>query len=171
VSKLVIFIVFVSFILSCSSSDKSSNVKVLIHHYIAQIQKLKNDNVKLTKYISKGEKQDTLYIDTVNWKRELSLFLESDISKKKISLYKITSFEDSSKFLFQTNSYKQDVKKLKYSLSNNDLIVNIDVHKRSGLYDFFYYLELSSKGYLIKVKQKVNMVYESKYTIEGKFRK
>ena len=170
-NKLVIFIVFISFIFSCSGSDKSSNITVLKHHYITQIQKLKKDNIKLTKYISKGKKRDTLYIDKVNWKKELSLFLESDISKRKVDLYKINSYEDNSKFLFQTTSNKQTVKKLKYSLVNNDLIVNIDVHKRSGLYDFLYYLELSSKGYLIEVKQKVRMVYESKYIIEGKFRK
>ena len=170
-SKLSIFIVFISFIFSCSNGDKSSQESVLNSHYLTHIQKLKRDNIKLTKYIIKGDKRDTLYIDTVNWKKELSLFLESDISRKKIDFYKITSFEDSSKFLFQTTSNKQAVKKLNYSLDNNDLIVNIDVHKKNGLYDFFYYLELSSKGYLIEVKQKVNMVYESKYIIEGKFRK
>ena len=170
-SKLVILIVFISFIYSCSSSDKSSNVTVLKNHYITKIQRFKTDNVKLTKYINKDEKRDTLYLDTVNWKQELSLFLESDISKNKIDFYKITSFADSSRFLFQTTSSKQAVKKLNYSLVNNDLNVNIDVHKRSGLYNFFYYLELTSKGYLIEVKQKVNMVYESKYIIEGKFRK
>jgi glucose-6-phosphate 1-dehydrogenase len=171
VKKLVIFIVFVNIVVGCSITNESSNSKLLAKHYTALIQELNKGNLKLTKYIIKGEKRDTIYLDTVNWEQELSLFLESDISKNKINQYKITSFADSCKFLFQTTSNKQSVKKLNYAICNNDLIVNIDVEKRSELYDFVYYLELTPNGYLIEAKQKVSMTYESNYIIEGKFRK
>jgi hypothetical protein len=171
VKKIVIFIVFTSLAISCSRTSEPKNEKLLGDYYNTLIQELKDGNLKLTKYVIKGEKRDTLYLDTINWEQELSLFLESDISKKKINLYKITYFEDSCKFLFQTTSNKQAVKKLNYSICNKDFIVNIDVEKRSDLYDFFYYLELTPDGYLIEAKQKVSMAYESDYIIEGKFRK
>lgn len=169
--KLLVFVFISSIFIGCSTADKTDNITVLSEQYNSLIQQLKTDNVKLTKYIIKDEKRDTLYLDSVNWKQELNMFLESDISKKKLNQYKITVFEDSCKFLFQTTTDKQPVKKLKYSICNNDFIVNIDVEKRSKLYDYVYYLELTSNGYLIEVKQKVKMAYQSKYIIEGKFRK
>tara|TARA_B110000211_G_C14075093_1_gene551671 strand:+ start:228 stop:743 length:516 start_codon:yes stop_codon:yes gene_type:complete len=171
VNKLVILIGFISVLISCSRSTNFSNTTILESRYTALIQQLNTGNIKLTKYIINGDKRDTLYLDTVNWEQELSLFLESDISKKKINLYKTSAFEDSCKFFFQTTSNKQAVKKLNYSICNKDLIVNIDVEKRSDLYDFLYYLELTPNGYLIEAKQKVSMAYESEYIIEGKFRK
>jgi len=171
VGKLLVLLFISSIVIGCLTTDKIDDTTVLSGHYDSIIQQLTIDEIKLTKYIIKNEKRDTVYIDSVNWKQELSLFLESDISKKKINKYKITIFEDSCTFLFQTTTDKQPVKKLKYSICNNDLIVNIDVEKRSKIYDYIYYLELTSSGYLIEVKQKVKMAYQSKYIIEGKFRK
>lgn len=169
--KLLIVVCIICVFISCSTSDNIDKRTVLKDEYNALIQKLKKDNVKLTKYIIKDEKKDTLYLDTVNWEQELSLFIESDISKKKTNGYKITSFQDSCKFLFQTTSDKQPVKKLKYSNCGSELIVNIDVEKVSKLYKYLYYLELTPTGYLIEIKQEVDMAYESQYVVEGKFRK
>lgn len=139
--------------------------------YNSLIQDFKYNDLKLIKYIIKGEKRDTLYVDSVNWEKELKLFLESDISKNNSSLYKITTVNGGCEKTLQTTVFKQSVKKLQFDNCNGALSVNINVEKKNMFYEFKYHLELNENGFLIECNQNVEFAFESNYRIEGKFTK
>lgn len=137
--------------------------------YNSLIQDFKYNDLKLIKYITKGEKRDTLYVDSVNWEKELKLFLESDISKNNSSLYKITTVNGGCEKTLQTTVFKQSVKKLQFDNCNGALSVNINVEKKNMFYEFKYHLELNENGFFIECNQNVEFAFESNYRIEGKF--
>lgn len=169
--KSLFYISICCLFFQCSKPIKKKTNSLLFYQYSALIQRLRNDNVKLTKYISSSEKKDTIYIDTVDWNTELKIFLEADILKNKLVNYKTIESKSNCRFLLQTESSKEAVKKLEYSICNDSLYVNMFVNKVSKIYDFNYHLELSPNGYLIESDQEVSAGYKSIYRIEGKFRK
>ena len=158
---------------SCTSSEKIKDNNEFSVLYQPFIQQLKQSNLKLIKYVKKGEVMDTIIIskDSVNWYQELKLFVETKIPKSAYSDYEIKSFENNCKKQFQTSSNKHSVKKYQIDSCNGGLIVNIDVVKSSPLYEFDYHLELNEEGYLIEATSDVEFAYNSAFRIEGKFTK
>jgi hypothetical protein len=165
------FIIIIITFIGCNQPTSLDKEYVLSTKYTSLIQELNLNDFKLTKYIIKGEKTDTVFVDSVNWEKELKLFLESDISKSNSSLYKITTVNDGCEKTLQTTDFKQNVKKLQFDSCNGGLHVNINVEKKNMLYEFKYHLELNENGFLIECNQDVEFAFESSYRIEGKFTK
>ena len=156
-------------ILGCSGSKIDTTNNEFSEVYDVLIQSFNNKDLKLKKYITKDGKSDTVYVDTVNWQKELKPFFDAEISKSTYDDYEIKSFEEGCKKEFHTKSNKHHVKMYKYNRCNGQLNVEILVEKSSPLYEFDYKLQLNSEGYIIETVSDVEMAYESKLKIEGKF--
>jgi len=163
------FTTIILIFIGCNQPTSADKGYVLNRKYKSLIQDFKSNDLKLIKYIIKEDKRDTLYVDSVNWEKELKLFLESDISKNNSSLYKITTVNDGCEKTLQTTDFKQSVKKLQFDSCNGGLHVNINVEKKNMFYEFKYHLELNENGFLIECNQSVKFAFESNYRIEGKF--
>ena len=163
------FTTIILIFIGCNQPTAADKGYVLNRKYKSLIQDFKSNDLKLIKYIIKEDKRDTLYVDSVNWEKELKLFLESDISKNNSSLYKITTVNDGCEKTLQTTDFKQSVKKLQFDSCNGGLHVNINVEKKNMFYDFKYHLELNENGFLIECNQRVEFAFASNHRIEGKF--
>lgn len=166
---LGIVVGLVVMLIGCSNGDIKNKNSEFSSLYNTLIQDLKDSDVKLKKYIKKGDKSDTIVVDTVNWTNELKMFIDAEISRSVYNDYEINTSKDGCEKYFQTKMNKHVVKNYHYVNCENDLIVYIDVKKMSGLYEFNYHLELNKEGYLIQAYSNVEFAYESNYRIEGKF--
>ena len=97
-------------IIGCNEPTAVDKGYILNGKYNSLIQDFKSNDLKLIKYLIKEDKSYTLYVDSVNWEKELKLFLESDISKNNSSLYKITTVNGGCEKTLQTTDFKQSVK-------------------------------------------------------------
>lgn len=165
--RTAILLLLINILISCGVSNKQEETFIHNNIYSSFIQNLKENEVKLKKYIVKDGISDSLNIDSVDWKKELKFFLKSDISNKNLKNYKILKESDCST-TYLAKDKKQSI--IKFSHSNCDsLFFNIDILNESGLYKFEYHLELNKNGFLIENKQDVRLGITSNYRIEGKF--
>lgn len=165
---------------SCSELQETKDfegpyydVKGLIDNEIMLLDSLKPS---VNKTVIKDGVSEEKVLDSIEWKNELSSFLEADINKPAwADSYEIK--EENAEGLLVT-SYVTDLKdlpirslKVKTDTRTNDC-VSITAVRQVSNYLYSSETELNylpNVGYKIKGKLNVNMVFSSEYEVEGKF--
>ena len=161
------------FFTACNVKKNEKEYYYFVAAFDQKIKELELNNYKLHQFIIKDEKQDTLLIDSVEWKKELVLFFDHALSKKKSINYKRTekSIKEIVKIEYDLVGDSEDLKRVSFVSKNNGaFIYNAQLIKKNRLSEISYNIEFDSeKGYLIKGVQKVPYSYETTFRIEGYF--
>lgn len=169
---IIIFIIFFTFF-SCDKKENITNEFLFINAIENKIKELEKYNYKLHQFIVKDSLQDTLLIDSVEWKKEFSLFFDNAISKKQVNNYKLNETNNNKGFIkeFIAKDKKQNIRKLSYSQKlDSSFIYKVHVIKKNRLSEIDYHIEFdSNKGYLINSKQNLPYSYSTLFRIEGIF--
>lgn len=159
----------ITFFVACNT-NKNDEKEILVCPELTEfINELNSNKVKLIKYISKDNKTDTLFIDSVKWKDELKMFTKYNLLKRKQSLYNISKNDCS--FNYKSKEEKEELRNLKINKCDGQLFITYDIVKQSKIYEYLYHLEINKKGFLINAFQKVKFAFKSDFRIEGKFYK
>lgn len=160
-------------VLSCDTKDNTPNDFLFIEAIENKIKELEKYNYKLHQFILKDSLQDTLLIDSVEWKKEFSLFFDNAISKKQVNNFKLNKTTTNNGFIkeYIAKDEKQDIRKLSYSQKlDSSFIYKVHVIKKNRLSEIVYHIEFdSNKGYLISSKQNLPYSYTTLFRIEGVF--
>lgn len=154
--------------MGCQPQTTTSKSDTINNHLSLFITQLKKENTQLVKYITKDNQTDTLIVDSINWEKELAMFIKYDLSEKKKKLYEIE--EVGCEKIYKPKDDKQQLKKLKINKCDNLSSITMDIVKNSKLYTYLYHLELNNSGFLITSKQQVEFIFDTDYRIEGKFK-
>ena len=169
------YVLFITLIISgctgSSSSVKQNSYLDLTKFFSSEITKLEKLEPNVRKTVSRNGLRETKSLNNINWKSELSLFIESDINKSAWkNSYKITNSKneviytalDSSlrtKRIFITRSPEGMVKKV--------LIVNkISNMLYESSEELLY---ITDSIYTINKQQHVVLVGDNDYKITGVF--
>ncbi|MBL55836.1 MAG: hypothetical protein CMP61_01485 [Flavobacteriales bacterium] len=164
---------FILLLFGCDVSQNPIQNKDLLFSYKSLIQDLTLQKVKLIKYITYQNKVDTIIIseEQLNLKKELQLFEEAIIIKRPQSSYEMKNIKEGCSKKYDAIDQNQIIRRLEFNTCNNDFSIQINMNKSSPLFAFNYTLNLDKSGYVIQVDSKVDLVYQSIYTIEGTFLK
>lgn len=169
--KYILYLNLLLLTFSCTSPKKQNNEGIINKHLQTFISQLEDNNIDLIKYLNKSGKEDTLKITDVNWKKELSIFINYDINPNNLSRYQIIKNDNESITTYISNDDANKIKSLNVKL-NNDIVetIKISVVTKENIYDIKYELEINrDRGYLIEAIHQVDYLYDEDFRIEGKF--
>ena len=159
--------------IACNVKINETENRYFLAAFNQKIKELESNKYKLHQFIIKDEKQDTLLIDSVEWKKELALFFDNALTEKKAINYRKIgkSSKDLVNVEYNLIDDSEDLKKVSYVLKqDSSFIYNAHIIKKNRLSEITYYIEFdSSKGYLIKGFQKVPYSHETEFRIEVYF--
>jgi hypothetical protein len=172
-----IITLFVIIFFSCGTENINRNTKNhgmdLKKYFEKEAEKLQHETILLEKIIVKDGKSDTLTLHEVQWKRELEMFMKTDLTNEKPSSYKADSVlvNGNSMILLTAMDSALTDKKIVITLSEGNISsVQIERRKKNSYYEMEHMMNYNpGKGYSILGRQQVRFAGETKFEIIGKF--
>ena len=170
--KYVLFItLFISGCTGSSMSVKQNSYLDLTKFFSSEITKLEKLEPYVRKTVSRNGLQETKSLNNINWKSELSLFIESDINKSAWkNSYKITSNKNEVTYTALDSGLR--TKRILITRSPEGMVEKVlIVNKISNmLYESTEeLLYITDSIYTISKKQHVVLVGDNDYKITGVF--
>lgn len=147
----------------------------------------------VTKFSMINGKTDTLHTDSIDWTRELNVFLANDISENRLGEYTIDSLKymyaltpqpfyadwadpvEMMKITYTANDSNEKIKSLKIVFpvkQPDEKYVEIIVQKQHELYNYYKNLSYSRKrGYRITGSQDMRFIDKMDYEVDVRFDK
>jgi len=169
--KYILYINFLLFLVGCTSPIKQKNEGIVNQHIQTIISQLEDNNIGLIKYLNKSGKEDTLKIESVNWKKELSIFINNDIKPNNLTKYNVVDDKQKSTVTYISKDESNKIKFLNIKF-NNEIVetIKISIVNQENIYDIKYELEINRKnGFLIEAQHQVDYLYKDDFRVEGKF--
>jgi hypothetical protein len=161
-----------------SSCNKNETLKIdkyfdLKKYFTAEADRLQKQELRLKKDLLKGGNSETVIIDSVNWTKTLASFTSCDINKPSwINSYTIDSIRSDNTLLLMYRAKEQTliIQKLEIVLTNDKVSsINIDKSRTNFYYTSTENYQYTPLGFTMKGKQKVLLMDEVNYIIQGKF--
>ena len=181
------WLLVIGFWLSEIGCKKSSGNELRTHDYFdlqsfftQQIHTLDSLKPTVNKTVFLNEKKEEKKLKEINWKEELSVFLESDINKPawKDKYTVDTSLKDDPNIYFYIIRFTAKDKNLKTQKITLNIIKDIEqiqsVYVKNVTENFLYssvsnLMFLPEKEYSISTVQKIRFVSQDKFEVKGKF--
>ena len=128
---------FVAIVLFASSCNNISKKEYSAHHFFdasdyfnKTIKELSNRKIKLEKTVILNDTEEKKVIDTIDWKNELAIFINTNINKSAIYEYYTTDsiLQDSTlKIVYQSKNEKMHTKQFEVYFDKSNIVKKINV--------------------------------------------
>ncbi len=142
-------------------------------YFTTEANHLQKQKVHLIKTLVKGKDSETITIDSVNWTNALASFSSCDINKPSwTNSYTIDSIQSDNTLLLVYRAKEKTliVQKMEIVFTDDKVTsINIDKNRANFYYTSKEKYQYTPFGFTMKGSQKVLLMEEVNYEIQGKF--
>jgi len=173
-AKQFLLYIFITVFISCApETSVLSEVQLfdINKFFLAEIEKLEQENKNLDKTIVVKSKSESINIESPNWKKEFQLFLETDISSKTyIDQYKVDTINNSIQYKALNEKLSIRDLQVKYSDNKFSQVTEISILKKtenviSKMEQLLNYK--AGKNYSFQINQKMPFIKAYELTCKG----
>jgi hypothetical protein len=177
--KVLLSFIVVLFFVGCLESEQTK--KPLIGDFIkSEMERLQKAKPQVTKIALLNGKTDTVFTDSLDWKKELNIFLMNDLDSSQLVNYNVSNIliiPDSvqyKKTVYQSINAEEKIKSLSIAKavdSTHTESVEILIQKKHELFSYYKKLIYNAKtGYEISGSQDIKFIDGIDYKVMVNFK-
>ena len=184
--RLLSLSILLVFIFSCSQKTEEKKSSLLSTFWKSEIARLQKEKPKVMKITTVNGKTDTLITDSIDWEKELQMFVKNDIADTDVGTYDIDTIvgndtllidEGEGNFIYKFIPFKKitlearnDEQKLReVLLLNLNSYLRLVVKDEEQLYGINKEMIYHQSGYKITGSQDIKFIDNINYKVEVKF--
>jgi hypothetical protein len=178
--KVFVGFVLLLFFTACLKSEQSK--KPLVSNFIkSEIERLSKEKPRVIKIATLNSKADTIITDSLDWKRELNIFLMNDLDSSQLVNYTMSDLfsnsgnenEDWHRVYIAKNP-EEKIQQVQTVTIGNTLLSRIEIiiQKKHELFTYYKKLIYDTKtGYEISGSQDIKFVVGINYSVKVNYEK